>query len=596
MVDGMHALPNGIQLSQDPVNVNGLKPEYHDVVVIGAGLSGVSIACKLKDKHNVTDIAILEKLPGPAGTWESNTYPGCACDIPAPVYSFSFRQKSDWSGMFPQQKEIREYVHTVVSEYGLWDKFRFNTLSRQARFDEATGLWHVISEDLPPKNQPNARGQLHYYVCKLLISAVGGLSQPNPCNIPGHENFKGSIFHSARWDHSVDLKNKNVIVVGNGCSATQFVPLVAEEAKHLTQFVRSKHWYAPVPQSPFDAIPGWNWLVAHFAIFMYLQRFLIWLALESHFLMATRTSVGQSMRDDWERQCREHVKKLAPKKYHSQLLPSQNELMVACRRRILDNKYLPSLGRDNVDLETSKLVKIEEDAVITADGRRIPADVIVMGNGFNPQMAGFPLEIRGVDMTQAEHYKKYGEGSMVAYRTCFLSGFPNLSLLVGPNSGTGHMSVIYTSERQQELTMYVAKPVLDAPRPSEANIAHLPGTKPTADLTHNPTFDVKIKAELDEQHWVVKRMKDLVFTTCDSWYRDPKSGRVTAVYPDWQWKFALRTWFPVYSDFVYKFLPNNKALPDIPWWQAFGCWLGLGTVPKVDPSETPEINRKAMGA
>lgn len=594
--EGIGSLPNGVQLTQDPVNLNGLKPEYHDVVVIGGGLSGVGITCKLKEKYNLTDIVVLEKLPGPAGTWESNTYPGCACDIPAPVYSFSFRQKNDWSGMFPNQGELREYVHSVVSEYGIWDNFRFNVLSRQARFDEATGLWHVIAEDLPPKDQPNARGQLHYYVCKLFITAVGGLSAPNPCTIPGHENFKGPIFHSARWDHSVDCKDKNVIVVGNGCSATQFVPIVAQEAKHLTQFVRSKHWYAPVPTNPLSYIPGFDWLVRHFSFFMNLQRFLMWVVLESHFWMATLTPMGQWMRDDWEKQCRNHVKKMAPKKYQDQLLPSQNELMVACRRRILDDKYLPCLGRDNVDLETSKLVRIEENAVVTADGRRIPADVIVMANGFNPQAAGFPLEIRGTDMTQAQHFEKYGEGSMVAYRTCFLSGFPNMGMLVGPNSGTGHMSVIYTSERQQELCMSVAKPVLDAPRPSEAEIHHLPGTKATPGLHHNPTFDVKLKAELDEQHWIVKKMKGLVFTTCESWYRDPKSGRVTAVYPDWQWKFALRSWFPVYDDFVFKSLPGNKTRPDLTWWQSIGCALGLGTTPYVDPSETPEINRQAMGA
>ncbi|WFC98262.1 hypothetical protein MYAM1_000987 [Malassezia yamatoensis] len=596
MAEEVIPLPDGLRLSQDPVNLGDLKPEYHDLVVIGGGLSGVSMACKLKDKYNVTDLVILEKLGGPAGTWESNTYPGCACDIPAPVYSFSFRQKRDWSGMFPKQKELREYVHTVVSEYGLWDKFRFNVLSRQARYDEATGLWHVIAEDIPQSKEPGARGKLHYYVCKLLVTAVGGLSQPNPCDIAGHENFKGPIFHSARWDNSVDLKNKNVIVVGNGCSATQFVPLIAEEAKHVTQFVRSKHWYAPVPKIPLEYIPGWSWLVLHFSFFMHLQRILIWLVLESHFGMALRNSFGETLRNDWEKKCRAHVKNLAPKKYHDQLLPSNNELMVACRRRILDNSYLPSLARDNLDLETSKLVKIEEHAVVTADGRRIPADVIVLANGFNPKMAGFPLEIRGQNMTQAEHYAKYGEGSMIAYRTSFMSGFPNLAMLVGPNSGTGHMSVIYTSERQQELTMNIAKPVLEAPRPSDADIAHLPGTKATTQLSHVPTFDVKLKAELDEQHWIAKRMQDLVFVTCESWYRDPKSGRVTAVYPDWQWKFALRCWFPVYQDFIYKYLPDNNSMPSIPLWQKFGCWLGLGTVPYVNPSETPEINRKMMDA
>ncbi|WFD05123.1 hypothetical protein MVES1_000449 [Malassezia vespertilionis] len=594
MTDSIRPLPNGIQLANDPVNLGGLKPEYHDVVVVGGGLSGVGLAIKLKTLYNITDVRILEKLDGPAGTWEANTYPGCACDIPAPVYSFSFMQKNDWSGMFPRQAEIREYVHSVVAKYGVGSMFHYRTVAREARFDSTTGLWHVICEDVPEKGQQT--GKLHYYVAKMLFGCLGGLSQPNPCTIPGNENFKGPIFHSARWDHSVDLKNKNVIVVGNGCSATQFVPVIAPEVKHLTQFVRSKHWYAPVPRNPLDVVPGWNWLVKHFNFFMYLQRILIWLVLETHFLMATNTSIGQFQRDNWERQCRNHVKKIAPKEYQEQLLPEKGELLVACRRRILDDKYMPSLGRPNVDLVTDKLVKIESNAVVTADGRRIPADVIIMANGFYPQGAGFPLVVRGESMTLAQHWEKYGEGSMIAYRNCFLSGFPNFAMVIGPNSGTGHMSVIYTSERQQELTLNVAQPVLDSPRPTDADIRHLPGSSVSSKLSSVPTFDVHLKAELDEQHWVVKAMKSLVFGTCDSWYRDAKSGRVTAVYPDWQWKLALRCWFPVFEDFEYKHMPNNEKMPSIPFWQSVGRWFGLGTIPYVSPSETPEINRAAMGA
>ena len=589
------AIGDGIQLVKDPVQLKGLEPEYHDVVVVGGGLSGVGIACNLKKELNVTDVVVVERHAGPAGTWETNTYPGCACDIPAPVYSYSFRQRNNWSSMYPGQEELREYVHTVVSEFGLWDCFRFNSVAREARYDDTTGLWHVVTEQVADPKKPNAKPVRSYYVCKMLYMAVGGLSEPNPCTIPGKENFKGAIFHSARWDHSVDLKNKNVIVVGNGCSATQFVPIVAEQAKKTTQFVRSKHWYAPQPKIPLDN-DAWKWMVRHFTICMYINRFLIWLVLESHFAMALLNPIGDWMRASWEKLCRDHVHKLAPKKYWDQLLPDKEELLVSCRRRILDNVYLPALYRDDLELETSKLVKIEEDAVITEDGRRIPADVIVMANGFNPQTAGFPLQVRGRDMTLQEHYKKYGEGGIVAYRSTLNAGFPNMFFLVGPNSGTGHMSVIFTSERQQELSLRVGKPILQAPRPSEAAVHHLPGTPADPSIKKIPTFEVKLQAELDEQHWITKRMSQLVFPYCDSWYRDSNSGRVTAVHPDWQWRYALRCWFPVWRDLIYTGLPDGKKHPDRSVIQVIGNALGLGESPYVDPSETPQIDRKAMGA
>lgn len=589
------ALPSGMQLVQDPVNLQGLEPEYHDIVCIGGGMSGVSLACKLKMKYGkVPDMAILERLAGPAGTWEANTYPGAACDIPALVYSFSFRQKTDWSSFFPRQPEIREYVRTVVAEYGISDLFRYHTVAIESRYDNATGLWHVVAATFDPKNPHTAPTYTHY-VSKMLVMAVGGLSEPNKCNIPGHEKFRGALFHSARWDHSVDLKNKNVIVIGNGCSATQIVPEIVKDAKHVTQFVRSKHWYAPLPQFDLPSKPWFRWMLRNVPFFMTLLRTLTWLVLESHFAMALNTWMGGWFRSDWEKTCRKYVKTKAPPKYHELLVPKNNELMVACRRRVLDSTYLPALYEPNLELLTTKLERIDEDAVWTADGRRIPADVIVLANGFSPKAVGFPLTLRGAELTLQEHYKKYGGGSQLAYRNIFLSGFPNMSMLVGPNSGTGHMSVVYTSERQQELLLTVADPVLTSAKPTEAAIQHLPGSPSSPSLTKVPTYDVKIQAELAEQHWIVKRMKDLVFSTCDSWYRDPVSGRVTAVYPDWQWKLALRCWFPVWKDYEYKGLPKGQKHARSTLLQKLGCALNLGGVPSVDPSETPEIDRAAMG-
>ena len=302
---------------------------------------------------------------------------------------------------------------------------------REARFDDATALWHLATEEL-------ASGEQFHYVAKLFVSAVGGLSTPKECDIAGHETFKGALFHSARWDWSVDLQGKNVVVVGNGCSATQFVPIIAKQAKTLTQAVRSKHWYEKPPHNPFALLPGWAWLVRHVPFFMYLQRFLIWCVLESHFTITLLNTPGKIFRWWWTRASIAHAKKLAPKKYWSTLIPSKKELQYGCKRRVLDDQYLPCLNRENVRLETSKITAIDEHTVHTADGRKLEADVIVMANGFQTDRAGFPMKVYGRGNTEiTEHWKEFGGGGPVNYRSTLMSGFPNYVNIVGVNSATG---------------------------------------------------------------------------------------------------------------------------------------------------------------
>ncbi|EPQ29149.1 uncharacterized protein PFL1_03436 [Pseudozyma flocculosa PF-1] len=581
-------------MAPEPCKQPALTPKYHDVVIVGAGVSGICMACQLRRKYNITDVKILDKLDGMAGTWKVNTYPGCGCDVPAPVYSYSFAQKGDWSTFYPKQDELRRYFETVAAQHDLGPAFHFKTVVRESRFDVDTGLWHVWTEDL------DGDKQTHHYVCKLLVSAVGGLSEPNKCDIEGHETFKGPLFHSARWDHSVQTDGKDVVVVGNGCSATQFVPEIARGAKSVTQFVRSKHWYAPVPKNPFDKVPGWRWLVRHVPAIRALQRFLIWVVLESHFSLLFLNPYGAFKRWRWARLCIAHAKKMAPKEYWTTLIPKPDEVVVGCKRRILDNKYLPSLKLPHVRLETSKLVRIEESHVVCADGRRIEADVIILANGFNTQAAGFPMRIVGAEREMREHWNRFGGGGPLNYRSSLNAGFPNLGSLNAANSATGHMSVIFTSECQVLYLLEVAKPVLAAARPAQAAIDHMPGT-PASDEVRRakiPTFEVKLQAELDEQHWIAKAMSKLVFTTgCGSWYVDQTSGRVTALHPDWQWKFMIRSLFPKWSDIAYTGLRNGKSHPDgVPWWKLVGDRIGLGHTPYVSPKETPQIDRKSMGA
>lgn len=289
------------------------------MVLLGLGIVIVRIVREVPWLH----LGLIQSL---------EVYPQAACDIPAAVYSFSFRQSPDWTTFYPKQAELKQYFNKVAAEFGLDKKCQIKTVVREARFDEATNLWHVAAEELHTEKQ-------FHYVCKLFVSAVGGLSNPKECDIPDYENFKGPLFRSARWDSSVDLKGKNVFVVGNGCSATQFVPVIAERAKMLTQgentvnkrekdeigafdycrlfltAVRAKHWYEKPPHNPFALIPGWKWLIKHVPFFMYLQRFLIWVVLESHFAITQLNIFGRIARAWWTYSSIRHAKKLAPKKY-----------------------------------------------------------------------------------------------------------------------------------------------------------------------------------------------------------------------------------------------------------------------------------------
>ncbi|SNX84109.1 related to monooxygenase [Melanopsichium pennsylvanicum] len=576
-----------------------LTPEYHEVIIVGAGISGICMACQLKRKHGINDFLILERSPAPSGTWTNNSYPGCACDVPAPVYSFSFATKGDWSTFYPKQKELKLYFTKVAKEHGLEEKFRFQTTVEEARFDKDTGLWHIWSVDWT-KDGTEEDQVKHHYVCKFFVSAVGGLSQPKPCDIDGHESFKGPIFHTAAWDHSVSLKGKDVVLVGNGCSATQCVPYLAEHSKTLTQFVRSKHWIAPHPHQPFDSIPGFKWLLQKFVFVRKFQRLLIWLVLESHFILILQNPIGRLFRWNWRRKCEAHMKKNAPKEYWDMLLPRKDELMVGCKRRIIDDNYLPALRLPHVRVENTKLARIESNHVVLTDGRKIHADVIVMANGFEPHAAGAPMTVYGTHRSLHDHWEKYGEGGMIAYRSALNSGFPNMGSINAANTGTGNQSLIFASECTVNLLLEIAKPVLAAAKPPQFAIEHIPGTSADEKLEKYkiPTVEVKLKAELDEQHWIAKCMEKLVFTSgCKSWYIDQRSGRVTSMQPDWQLNYMLRATFPKWDDFRYTGLKGGETRPsDTPWWKVIGDKLGLGHVKYVDPKETPQINRAAMGA
>lgn len=575
------------QVSQWPA------PVYYQTLILGAGFSGLCMAAELKRKGYGDDFLIIDRDSGVGGTWHANTFPGAGADVPSPWYSLSFRQKVDWSTFFPKQPELKAYIDTVVAEYDLQDRLHLQTVVKEARFDESTNLWHIYSEDLPDRAAPGTTPSKHHFVCKFFVSAVGGLSEPNACNIPGHEKFKGKIFHSARWGHSLDLSDKNVVVVGNGSTATQFVPHLANSSKSVVQFVRAKHWYFPQPPSPFAKIPGWGWLV-RFAIFKNLQRFLIFAVMESHFRGTLWYSwIGRYFRWSAAKESAHFIKTTAPKEYWDHLIPDRKVLPPMHKRRIIDDGYIACLNKPNVRLELEHTASMEEDCIVTNTGKKVPADVVILATGFTTSRAGFPMELYGRNGEEVhEHWEKYADGGPIHYRSTFLAGYPSLAALNGTNSATGHTSLILASENQVMLALEVAKPLLDGIRPSQSAIDHdpsIPLSKSLATFPKTPAFEVSLKAEIEENYWIQWLMKYRVFHPshgCGSWYIDKTSGRVVAMHPASQVDLMIRCMVPNWSDYVYTGLPGGRRYPEgRAWWKVALNKLGVGKVRKTTPEE-----------
>ena len=216
----------------------------HEVVIVGNGFSGIGAAIKLKEA-GIEDFVVFDKADAVAGTWRENTYPGCACDVPSHMYSFSFEQNPDWSEMYAPQQEIRDYLERVTDKYGVRPHLRFGFRAVSAEWDEAAGLWRCVGEG------PDGRQEL---TARFLISGIGGLHVPAKPHLQGLESFEGAAFHSAEWDHSVDLKSKKVAVIGTGASAIQFVPEIAGDVAQLDLYQRTAPWVLPEARPPHPEV------------------------------------------------------------------------------------------------------------------------------------------------------------------------------------------------------------------------------------------------------------------------------------------------------------------------------------------------------
>jgi cation diffusion facilitator CzcD-associated flavoprotein CzcO len=397
------------------------------IAIIGAGHSGLCMGMQLK-RAGIHDFVILEKGATLGGTWRDNTYPGASCDAPSYLYSFSFAQKGDWSRRFAWQPELLAYSVECAVRSGLLPHIRFNAEVAAARFDETRNLWCVELAD----------GEV--VEAQFLVTGVGQLHRPATPAIPGRESFNGAQFHSARWDHGVDLVAKRIAVIGNAASAVQFVPQIAPLARQLTIFQRSANWLLPrkdrlyTPREQRRRI-RWPWLArlrhkAQWFFFGELQLTPLMKQVRIVQWLATRKSL-------WH--LRSQVRDPA---LRAKLVP---DYPIGAKRVLFNDDYYPTLGRDNVRLVTTSVERIEPDGVRTRDGELVPADVIVYATGFHATDFLAPMNITGAGGRElGEEWR----GGAHAYLGVTVSGFPNLFMLYGPNTNLGHNSILVMIEAQ----------------------------------------------------------------------------------------------------------------------------------------------------
>ncbi|WP_111496259.1 flavin-containing monooxygenase [Marinobacter bohaiensis] len=486
-----------------------------NIVIIGSGFGGLGMAMQLK-RAGFGHFTILEKADSLGGTWRDNTYPGAACDVQSHLYSYSFEPKSDWSRKFGLQPEIRSYLEQCADKYRLHEHIRFNTEVTAARFDRASAQWRIETRD----------GQEHR--AHVLIPGCGQLNQPAMPDIDGLDRFQGPLFHSARWDHDVDLAGKRVAVIGTGASAIQFVPQIVPEVASLKLFQRSGAWVIPKPDRPFTGFEQWLFEAMPLADRLY-RAFIYW-RIETRALAFTRFGfLLNGLKWQTRRLARRHVRD--PDK-RAKLIP---DYPVGCKRILISNDWFPAVDDDRVDLVTDPIESVDDNAVITQGGVRHPVDAIILGTGFRATDFLTPMTITGLDGRDLNAVWKDGAE---AYKGISVAGFPNLFLLYGPNTNLAHSSIVFMLESQ---IRYVIKCLR---------------------LLRDPALRyMDVKA--DRQHDYNARLQETLSHTvweagCHSWYKTA-SGRNTNNWPGFTFSFRLMTSKLELSDYdLYSAYPANE--------------------------------------
>lgn len=470
--------------------------QHVHIAIVGTGFSGLGMAIKLK-QQGYNDFVVLERAADIGGTWRDNTYPGCACDIPSHLYSFSFALNPHWSRMYPQQREIQSYLRHCARRFGIIPHIRWRSELLDATWNEEEQHWHLTT----------ARGQ---FTATLLILGNGPLSEPSLPHIPGIERFKGALFHSAQWNHDYDLMGKRVAAIGTGASAIQFVPQIQPHVAQLKLFMRTPPWIMPRMDHP---LPHWQRTLFHLVpLTQRLFRTRIYLEHEITALgMVYRTDILEKGSVIATRHLRRQI---TDPTLRAKLTP---HYAMGCKRILVSDDFYPALVQPNVDIVTEPICEIREHSIVTADGEEHEIDTLICGTGFRVTQAQIPQHIHGHG---GQSLAAAWQNGISAYLGTTVAGFPNLFLLIGPNTGLGHNSMVYMIESQFTYIMSCL---------SYMQRRRLRSIEVDAD-TQNI-----FNAELQQ------RMQKTVWTSgCKSWYLDA-AGNNTTLWPGFTFEFRHRT-------------------------------------------------------
>lgn len=398
---------------------------HYETIIVGSGFAGLCAGIKLKEK-GLLDFVILEQASDVGGTWRDNHYPGAACDVPSHLYSFSFEPNAAWSRKYGTQREILDYLRQCAKKHGLYERIRFNTRASNGRYDQEHGLWHIDTE------------QGSRLTCRSLVFCKGGMSRAALPDIKGLQDFKGAVFHSARWDHATPLEGKRVGVIGTGASAIQIVPSIVNKVAQMTVFQRTAAWifpkddrsYSPLEVSLKTRFPLWERAIR-----------------QAYFLRGELLGNGlrfpgfmRSLKPLFIKHLHKQVQDL---NLRAKLTP---DYLPGCKRILLSNDFYPAMTQKHVSLVTDGIDHITKDGVVTKDGKKHELDVLILATGFvvAETVAPFPLAgLGGVDLNES-----WAAEGPQAYRGTTVAGYPNMFIIIGPNTGLGHTSMVLMIEAQ----------------------------------------------------------------------------------------------------------------------------------------------------
>ncbi|MGM0564931.1 MAG: NAD(P)-binding domain-containing protein [Pseudomonadota bacterium] len=472
-------------------------PQVFDVLVIGAGFSGVNAGICLKQK-GIENFAILERADDVGGTWRDNTYPGCACDVPSHLYSYSFEQNPNWSRSYSGYAEIHQYIRGTAQKYGLNKHLRYGVSIVRADFDEDSGQWTLEDEGG------------NRYQARAVVSAVGGLVDPAWPNFKGMEQFKGELFHTARWNHDVDLRGKKVAIVGTGASAIQVVPSIADKVDQLHIIQRTPPWILPKPDTPIGR--GMKNLFRKFPLAQRFFRNGILALSEGVFgpLVILDTPLDKVLQKLAKMNIDRNIKDPELRK---QVTPDYD---IGCKRVLFSSEYYPALNRDNVDVLTKGVDRFTESGLVLSNGESLDVDVVVMATGFNVNISEPPFDIKGLNQQSIKDLWD-GPGGK-AYKGMATPGIPNWFFMLGPNTGPGHTSVLIYTEAQAQYITEAVETIL------KRDLKYVSVKQPVLSRYHQ-----KLQKRMQYTSWT---------SGCQSWYLD-EYGENHTLFPGLATEYAL---------------------------------------------------------